>query len=384
MEGMAATLADDNWDYLLKLLPSDWEAQARQTGSVRRLRGATSLGSLLRCLLLHVGHGCSLRTASVVGKAAGWISMSDVALHKQLANCEPWLHQLCLGLLADSQMALPESCCGLNMRLVDSTLVKEPGATGSQYRVLYSLRVPDWQCDFFRLSATKGAGNGESLKHFAIRAGDCLLADRGFSHLAGIEHVHQLGGHVIVRLNAQNTPLEHSDGSTVSVLPWLRKLKQPGAVGGLKVWVRGSKTSTAGQSVPARLCAVRKSVEATELAKRKLRRKAQAGKSALQAATVESSAWVVVLTTVPESILSDDAALQWYRVRWQIELAFKRLKSLGDAGHLPKSGERSSRAWVYGKLLIALLTEKMQRHAASLSPWGGRWLDQDPPAELLA
>ena len=72
------------------------------------------------------------------------------------------------------------------MRLVDSTLVKEPGATGSQYRVLYSLRVPDWQCDYFRLSSAKGAGNGESLKHFAIRAGDCLLADRGFSHLAGL------------------------------------------------------------------------------------------------------------------------------------------------------------------------------------------------------
>ena len=36
---------------------------------------------------------------------------------------------------------------------------------------------------------------------------------------------------------------------------------------------------------------------------------------------------------------------------------------------------------MYGKLLIALLTEKMQRHAAALSHWDGRWLDQDPPAE---
>jgi hypothetical protein len=76
--------------------------------------------------------------------------------------------------------------------------------------------------------------------------------------------------------------------------------------------------------------------------------------------------------------------LEWYRVRWQIELAFKRLKSLGDAGHLPKRDPASSRAWVYGKLLIALLTEKMQRHAAAFSPWGGRWLEQDPPPERLA
>ncbi len=79
-------LADENWDYLPSLLPQDWEAQAKATGAVRRLRKASSLGSLLRVLLLHIGHGCSLRTASVVGKAAGWISMSDVALHKKQGN----------------------------------------------------------------------------------------------------------------------------------------------------------------------------------------------------------------------------------------------------------------------------------------------------------
>ena len=91
-----------------------------------------------------------------------------------------------------------------------------------------------------------------------------------------------------------------------------------------------------------------------------------------------------MLTTVPEAQLKDDDVLQWYRVRWQVEIAFKRLKSLSAVGHIPKSDDKSSRAWVYGKLLIALLTEKMQRHAASVSPWGGRWLDQDPPPELLA
>ena len=119
----SCTLADENWDYLLFLLPADWEAQARVTGAVQRLRGASSLSSLLRVLLLHIGHGCSLRTASVVGKAAGWISMSDVALYKKLAQSESWLHQLCLGLLGDSQMHLPAAHEGLRMRLVDSTLV---------------------------------------------------------------------------------------------------------------------------------------------------------------------------------------------------------------------------------------------------------------------
>lgn len=375
-------LADENWDYLLTLLPENWRTQARKLGGVRRLRGASSIESLLRTLLLHIGHGCSLRTTSVVAKAAGWASMSDVALLKKLRACEGWFQSLCAGLLKDSQMRLPQTHKGLRLRLVDGTLVKEPGDTGSQWRVLYSLQVPDWQCDFFRLSAAKGEGNGESLRHYAIKRGDCLLADRGFSHLAGIGHVHRHGGHVIVRLNEQNTPLEAEDGKPVVLLEWLARLKNPGEVGTLAAWVRTGKGAV--DRIPVRLCAVRKSVEAAALAQRKLQRRAQRNAQTLREVTLEHSAWIVVLTTLDAATMSTAVVLEWYRVRWQIELAFKRLKSLADVGHLPKKDPASSRAWVYGKLLIALLTEKMQRHAAALSPWGGRWLDQDPPPEPLA
>jgi len=377
-------LADENWEYLLNLLPNDWEALAKQHGGVRRLRGTDSLGGLLRTLLLHIGHGCSLRTTSVVAKAAGWASMSDVALLKKLRICEGWLQSLCAGLLKDSEMHLPPvTVPGLRFRLVDSTLVKEPGDTGSQWRVLYSLTVPEWQCDFFRLTPAKGSGNGESLKGFSINRGDCLLADRGFSHLAGLDHVHRLGGSVIVRLNEQNTPLEEEDGGSVKVLDWLQELSEPGQVGDKRVWVRPLKKGS--ERISARLCAVRKSIEASLLAQRKLRRRAQRNGQALRPATLEHSHWIVVLTTIAdEQNFSAEQVLQWYRVRWQIELAFKRLKSLADAGHLPKKDPASSRAWLYGKLLIALLTEKMQRHAGALSPWGGRWMDQDPPPELLA
>jgi hypothetical protein len=289
---------------------------------------------------------------------------------------------MCAGLLEESQLSLPAVHRGLCMRLADSTVIKEPGDTGSQWRVLYSLRVPDWQCDFFRLTSAKGAGNGESLKYFSIKPGDCLLADRGFNHLAGIDHVHRSGGRVIVRTNGQNTPMEQEDGSPVVLTDWLSRLMEPGQVGAMRVWLPGTKHS--GARIPARLCAVRKSVEAIALAERKLKRQASRRQTKLRDLTLEYNAWIVVLTTVEPDVLSDAEILHWYRVRWQIELAFKRLKSLGDVGHLPKRDAASSRAWVYGKLLLALLTERMQRHAAAFSPWGGRWVEQDPPPEPLA
>ena len=60
------------------------------------------MSSLLRTRLLHIAHGCSLRTPSVGAKAAGWGSMADVAWLKKLRACEGWLCALGAGLLKES------------------------------------------------------------------------------------------------------------------------------------------------------------------------------------------------------------------------------------------------------------------------------------------
>ena len=57
-------------------------------------------------------------------------------------------------------------------------------------------------------------------------------------------------------------------------------------------------------------------------------------------------------------------------MRWQIELVFKRLKSVAQLGHVPKHDDRSSRAWLYGKLLVTLLTQKLIRIGRDISPSG--------------
>lgn len=376
---METILADENWRFMLKLLPARWEELARETGAVTRLRGFDSVEQLLRGLLLHVGLGCSLRETVVVAKAAGWLEMSDVALLKKLRQSERWLQALCVGLLREGELELPNKP-GMKMRLIDGTLVKEPGQTGSQWRVHFSLRVPEWTCDHFRLTSSEGEGHGESLRQFPVRANDCLIADRGYAHAAGIWHVHQKGGFVIVRHNAQTLPVEDEAGTGVDLRPWLRTLTRPGQAGSRTAYVR---TET-DQRVAVRLCAVRKSEEAIVATERKLRRRAQRKGQQLNAETLEYARWIIVLTTVPAEVLSEGLILEWHRVRWQVELAFKRLKSLAGLGHLPKYDAASSRAWLYGKLLVALLTERMQRYARAFSPWGTRWFDQDAPAESLA
>ncbi len=62
--------------------------------------------------------------------------------------------------------------------------------------------------------------------------------------------------------------------------------------------------------------------------------------------------------------------LECYRLRWQVELTFKRLKSIAQLGHVPKHDDQSSRAWLYGKLFVALLSQKLARVGSTISPWG--------------
>ena len=386
-----AAVSDANWEDLLSLLPADWQAQARLHKAVQRLRGAATLGALLRTLLLPAGQGLSLRTTAVAAKAAGWASMSDVALHRRLVQSEAWLHALCGGLLAAEAQAGPAGPgavpAGLRLRLVDGTLVRETGRTGSQWRLLYSLSVPDWRCQDFRLSPAKGQGHGESLAHFAVAPGDCLVADRGFSHLKGLAHVQRHGGTVIVRLHEQNTPLEDEAGQPLDLLAWLKEHCAPGAVASREVWVRAPQKAAGQERIPARLCAVRKDAWACAQSQQRRRRRAQRNGQKLRAATLAYAGFVVVLTTVAAEGLSAEAVLAWYRVRWQIELAFKRLKSLAQLGHLPKHHPGAARAWLYAKLLLCLLAEKLQGLAASLSPleFGlPAGLDPDPAPQRVA
>jgi hypothetical protein len=369
------TVTDRNWEFLLGLLPADWKELSRTTGAIMRMRGFATEDQLLRALLMHVALGCSLRDTVVVAKAAGWLALSDVALLKKLRQSERWLQALCVGVLRDSALALP-GAPALRMRLIDGTHVKEPGQTGSQWRMHFSLQVPQWSCDYFHVTGSEGAGTGESLRHFPVRPKDCLIADRGYAQAAGIGHVQRKGGYCIVRHNAQNLPVEDEAGAPVDVLRWLRSLAQPGTVGSCTAHVRVDPQNR----VPVRLCAVRKSPEAVVASERKVRRRAQKNGETLRPETVEYTQWVIVLTTVPPALLNDAQILEWYRVRWQIELAFKRLKSLAGFGHLPKYDPRSSRAWLYGKLLVALLTDKMQRYAQAFSPWGVRWTEPEAAA----
>jgi len=368
---------DEDWELLLSMLPGGWRDLARETEAVKGLRKDKEEGDCLRTLLLHLGCGYSLRETAVRAREAGLATLSDVAVLKRLRKSKNWLHALCRRLLAE-EMSLARPVTGLSLRLIDATVIQEPGPTGSMWRIHYSLRWPQLACDHFELTATQGPGTGESLTHFPVYPGEHLLADRAYSKYGSVSHVADHGAVLTVRFNPHAVKLLDAKQKPFALRRHLRRLQKTGEVG---CWPVGL-TGAAGQPpVWGRLCVLRKSQVAIAKARAKVTRKASINGRKVRPETLFYAQYVMVFTTAPTS-LSAREILEIYRLRWQIELVFKRFKQLAHLGHLPKEDEESSKAWLYGKLFVALLTERLIKEAESFSPWGYEVAPETKPEPL--
>ena len=140
---------DEEWAVLRSFLPAGWEELGRSSGALKGLRKDKSAETVLRVLLLHLGCGHSLRETVVRARKAGLAQLSDVALLKRLRKSSDWLHGLCVALFRERGLAQAAEP-GLRVRAFDATTVREPGRTGSLWRVHYSLCLSSLSCDFFR------------------------------------------------------------------------------------------------------------------------------------------------------------------------------------------------------------------------------------------
>jgi len=363
----------EDWQVIESVLPEGWEEAARRTGALIRTRGFDSPATLLRVLLIHLVEGCSLRETAVRAKAGGLASVSDVALLGRLRGCGEWfrwmVEQMNRRLSDTGDQVLP----GKRVRLADATVVCEPGATGSTWRLHYVIDLSTLACEQVQVTLPD---EGETLTRFTVHAGDVLMADRGLAHRRGIRHVVNHGGDVVVRMNLVSIPLEDERGREFRLLPQLRKLR----VGQARAWPAVMRDERG--TVAVRVCALKKSAQQTRAAQEKLRQTAIRKGRTLQPDTLEAAGYVVVLTTLSD--VPADLILELYRYRWQIELAFKRLKSLLHLGHLKKTDPAGARAWLQGKLFVAALIETLIAVGERFSPWGYFLLESRRPPVPMA
>ncbi|MGH8631883.1 MAG: IS4 family transposase, partial [Burkholderiales bacterium] len=364
----------DDWEIVLRVLPEGWQDKARELGALRRCREFRDAATLLRVLLIHLAEGCSLRETAVRAAEGQLVRVSDVALLKRLKGSGEWFRWMGEELMrrwvtpAAARALLDQ---GLRIRLIDGSTVSEPGATGSTWRLHYSTQLPSLACDEVHVTDT---AVGESLRRFAVRAGDLLIADRGFANRNGVRHVQRHGGAVIVRLNLTNLPFTDANGRPFELLRQLRTLTAT-RYGDWPAWIAEEKKGLG--RIAGRVCAIKKSKAAAQRARDKTEHESRRQGHQIQPQTLEAAGYIFVFTTLGAQVPTR-AVLEMYRARWQVELAFKRLKSLLALGHLKKVDPQGAKAWLQGKLLVAILLEALISLAEHFFPWGYPIQPQSP------
>ena len=363
------SLGSENWSILRTFLPKGWKEMARSTGALRRARDIPDAESLLRLLLMHVVNGYSLAETAVRARELG-MELSAVAVFKRLRASEEWLRWLAEQQRGRQPVAVESQ--GRPVRVVDATTVSEPGSTGTDWRVHYVVNLANLQCDFFQLTDVKG---GETLRRIPVRSGDIILGDRIYATPVGVAHVKAAQADILVRLNRRSLPVFDAEGNWLDVLRLFRRMK----VGQIQQWSTRVKHPSGGW-VTGRLIALKRSAEAARLARHRLEINASKKQKRVSPESWEAARYFFVWTTLADSFPAP-SVLELYRLRWQIELAFKRMKSIMGLGHLPKKDPASARAWLHGKIFASLLVERMVEAADKFSPWGYRLGHEAQPME---
>lgn len=362
---MNTSIIQEDWEILKRFFPKGWDAKATELGALVRKRKIETPDILLRLLLIHLADGKSLRTTAAYAHEVNLCDINDVALLHRLKASAEWFRWIAVELA--KELRGPILPGGLfrkyRIRLVDGSSVSEAGSTGTDWRIHYCFQLNTFKCDTFKITSPRET---ETFKQYSVEKDDLMVGDRGYCQRKGIMHVLKSQGQVLVRFHSTNLPMFTRKGKPWPVLNHLRSIDD-GEVGDWDVWFKDPED---GHLVKGRLCSLRKSKEAIEKAKKQLRRMASKKGKKLRPETLEYAEYVSLFTTVNRHNFKGESILSLYRGRWQIELVFKRLKGIVSIGHLPKYNPESCMAWLYGKMVVALLTERLHQEAEFFSPWG--------------
>lgn len=345
---------DITFEAFLKELPADYHEMAYDFKAFTRSRKIKSPAQLLQVVMLYCGLDNVLReTAGVFTLLEERIT--DTAVHKRLKACEPWLKTLLMKRLPSVENA-PTS---LRLLVVDGSSLQGPGAKGTDFRVHLALDLVSMTLHEVQVT---GADQGESLSRYDFVKGDVVLADRGYNHPAAILDLTAREVGVLLRLLPTAMPLyrRQANSSSCQPLPELRlniadSLRQATHdLISIPVWLHSK-----GRSCPGIIHAQRLPPEAAQAARRRCRKDGnRKGRTPAQD-TLYLAGWVLVFTTVSEDVLDASTAIRLYRTRWQVELTFKRLKSLLDLDLLRSQKESLlGQVWITGKLLYAAVIER--------------------------
>jgi hypothetical protein len=365
-----ASHLDTGWKRLLSRVGSaeKLEASAKSIGALVRRREIKSAEDLLRLALAYGPCGMSLRTVAAWAATIGMGDLSDVAAMKRLQASADWLQEIVGDLLARRlKDSLAVEGGGRIIRLVDSTTISHPGSDRADWRLHCSYDPRRGQTVDCELTTTRV---GEHLRRSKIAAGELWLADRGYAKGDGLHHLIQGGADFVVRVSWNSLSLRTAEGEPFDMANQLEQLGQACHAEWQVVVVTPSS-----RTVPVRLLVQLKPPQAIEREIKRLTEKAARRGRTRRSGEPDPRSLIAARFTILATTLVEpaDQVFDLYRLRWQIEIAFKRLKSLLHIDQLSAKHPDLARTWLLAHVIAAHLIEDHTAEVLDSPPSGYRY-----------
>jgi hypothetical protein len=338
--------SDDEWLYVLTLLPDNLEESAKATSALVRQRNVPNAAALIRLALAYAVSDLSLKDVAAWASGLGVATLTGPGLFYRLREAGRWLEQV---LASTLEQEIGRAPTGIRLRVVDATVINGPGTTGTQWRAHVLVNPATGGFESVELTDNHG---GEGYGRHPLERDDVVLGDRAYATARGIHAVRQASAHVIVRLNPHTLRVCDGEGRCISLLSDAENVPKVGVLEyNIQIPVPPERRNKSHKSwkledaiawIPARVIASR----------------------------TRTGDVIWILTTLLSEQWSPVLILILYRFRWQIELFFKRLKSLLHIDTLPSREGPTAKSWMLARFLAAALAQKLTPLAGALSPWG--------------
>lgn len=335
---------------ILKQMPEGYKKACWETKAMNRRRGIQDEDTLLT-LCLYYSYENSLIDTQNYASTAFSVDISDVGFMKRFKNCNEWIkwNNEHMALEKTSIYEVPDKLKSKNVIAVDASDITSKSAVKQAWRLHYAVNLFSMSTDQFKITPES---TGESLKNFELNQNDLVLADRAYATIVGIECCHNAKANFIMRIRNKAFKLYDKDGNEVVLSELLKN------VGDACCDINLYYMNTDKELKPIRFCAVQKTEEEKAFEQKKLRRKESKKQLKISEETKFSHNYFFVVTSLDETFSAEEI-LALYRLRWQVEIVFKRFKSILNLGSMPTKTADSSEVWLNCKMLIALLIEKL-------------------------
>lgn len=366
-------LLKEPWERVKQRLPGDLEQSAKKHKALLRSRKVRSADALLQLAFLYALPDWSLRQTALQATLLGICNISDVDLLRRLASLPAWLGALVVEMLQQKGIAFPAQA-GVHLKILDASGISKPKSQGTDWRMHVSLDLGQMRIDQVVLTDAHG---GEGFGNFSLSAQDIYLADSAYTRTRGLEKVLQAGAKFVTREQWNTLPVYSETGEKFDIIAWLHRTFPQGGTtpAETQVWLPTDQGMQ-----PVRLVACPLPPKKAEEARQRARKKSRKKKHQPMEKNLYAAGFVILLTNLSAQQWSTAQVLELYRWRWQIELYFKRLKSLLELDRLRAQSDGLGQTYLLTKLLAAILVDRLRADIAQQVP---DWFDDlDRPVSL--